>query len=240
MISVCMATYNGEQYLREQIDSILCQLGDEDELVISDDASTDSTCRIIESYDDKRIVLLHNDSGHFKWNFSNALQHAKGDYIYLADQDDVWLPGKVNACQKALQQYDLVVTDCILTDERLNVIEPSFFKFYRSGPGILKNSINNTYFGACMAMRRNVLDAALPFPQTIEVGHDIWLGLVAESIGKVKFIRQPLLYYRRHGKAITNLTSPLLTRSRRSFWTKVRSRFIVLNTLRQWRKARQC
>ncbi len=241
VISICMATYNGEQFIREQIDSILAQISPDDELVISDDSSTDSTCSIITSYHDSRIVFLHNDSHNFKWNFYNALRHAKGEYIYLADQDDVWLPCKIQVCQQALRQYDLVVSDCILTDKSLNVIKPSFFSFYHSGPGIIKNCINNTYFGACMAMRRNVLEAAMPFPETIEMGHDIWLGLVAESIGKVKFLKQPLLYYRRHGLALTNLNQPLLTRSKRSLWTKIKSRFIVLYTIFNWRRQhKQC
>lgn len=236
MISICMATYNGEKYLREQIDSILAQIGEDDELVISDDNSTDSTCDIIRSYNDSRIRLFHNDCHNFKWNFINALEHSKGEYIYLADQDDIWLPGKIPACQAALEKYSLVVTDSILTDENLNIICPSFFKYYHSGPGLIKNSINNTYFGACMAFRRSVLDAAMPFPKTLEIGHDIWLGLVGESTGKVLFLKQPYIYYRRHEKVLTNVGQSFFTRSKRSFWTKVKSRLIVLKTLYKWRK----
>ncbi len=236
MISVCMATYNGEQYLREQIDSILAQLGSNDELIISDDNSTDSTRDIVKSYSDPRITLLINNRQHFKWNFLNALTHSRGEYIFLADQDDVWLPGKVSACSRLLENCDMVVTDSIITDEQLNVIEPSFFTFYHSGKGILKNIVNNTYFGTCMAFRRSVLNAALPFPETIEIGHDLWLGLVAETMGNVKFLKQPYIYYRRHDAALTNIRQSLLTRSKRSLWTKIKGRLIVLKTLLKERK----
>ena len=89
MISVCMATYNGEKYLREQVGSILTQLGENDELVVSDDGSTDSTIDILKSYNDPRIKIFINTGRHgVNSNFENALRHADGDYIFLSDQDD--------------------------------------------------------------------------------------------------------------------------------------------------------
>lgn len=95
MISVCMATYNGEEYIKEQLESILCQLGEMDEIIISDDGSTDNTLNIIESYNDSRIKIHINTGKHgFVYNFENALQKAKGEYIFLSDQDDIWLPEK--------------------------------------------------------------------------------------------------------------------------------------------------
>ena len=226
-ISVCIATFNGEPYLRQQLDSILCQLSETDEVIISDDNSTDNTCAIIEGYNDHRITLLHNHSHNIKWNFQNALEHASGDYIFLSDQDDVWLPEKVSTCIKALNEYDLVVHDNKLCDSDLNVVEESFFSFYNSGPGLIKNALNNTYFGACMAMRAHIIKAALPLPQTQEIGHDIWLGLVAEMVGNVFFINEPLMLYRRHTNAHTNLSENLLHRSKRPLATKIWSRVIV-------------
>src|SRR5687768_7806689 len=96
MISVCMATKNGETYIAEQLDSILPQLGATDELIISDDSSSDTTVKIIQSYNDHRIKLIQNH--HLKGiarNFEISLQASKGDFIFLADQDDVWVDGKV-------------------------------------------------------------------------------------------------------------------------------------------------
>lgn len=228
MISVCIATYNGEKYVEQQISSILPQLSSDDEVIVSDDGSQDHTLDIIRSLNDPRIVICLNTRHGFKWNFLNALSHAHGDFVFLSDQDDVWLPGKVKACLEVLQEYDLVVHDSQLADKDLHVFNDSFFTFYHSGKGIIKNSLNNTYFGACMAMRRRVVEAALPFPETDEIGHDIWLGLVAEIIGKTYFLDKPYIIYRRHDLAHTNLAENIWHRSRRSLWTKIWSRVVVL------------
>lgn len=228
MISVCVATYNGEKYVAEQLRSILPQLGKDDEVVVSDDGSTDRTLQIIDDLRDPRIRVLHSTARYFKWNFHNALLAAKGDVIFLSDQDDVWLPDKVQKCLQALQEADMVVHDSRVVDDDLRELYPSFFRFYGSGPGLLKNALNNTYFGSCMAFKRQILEAALPFPETNEIGHDIWLGLVAEMTGKVRFLEEPLLLYRRHDLARTNLGQPLLKRSKRRLLTKVWSRVVVL------------
>ena len=139
MISVCIATYNGEKYIKEQLDSIINQIKEDDEIVISDDNSTDRTLEIINSYKDKRIKIYHSNARNFKKNFENALGNANGDIIFLSDQDDVWIDGKYEMCVSALQKYDLVVTDSTVVDENLNIIYPSFFSYYKSGPGIIKN-----------------------------------------------------------------------------------------------------
>ena len=117
MISVCIATHNGEQYIKEQLDSILCQLLSEDEVVISDDGSTDSTLEIIKGYNDPRIKIFNfkqpSKTSHThiyaSRNFENALKHAKGEYIFLSDQDDIWMPSKVAVCLGALKQNDMIV-----------------------------------------------------------------------------------------------------------------------------------
>ena len=200
MISVCMATYNGEKYIREQVDSILAQLGSDDELIVSDDGSSDATLSILRSYGDPRIKLSHNTLRHgVNGNFENALRQAQGDYIFLADQDDVWLPGKVRTCVEALRTADLVVHDCIVTDGNLHILHPSFFEIRRSASGFWKNLLCNSYVGACEAFRRSILEYALPLPSKLPVYHDGWLGSLADIKGKVKFIRTPLIYFRRHG-----------------------------------------
>ena len=100
MISVCMATYNGERFIVGQIRSILSQLNADDELIISDDGSTDDTTILIEGIGDKRITLLNGGFHSPIKNFENAIKHAKGDVVYLSDQDDLWLPGRVEAALK--------------------------------------------------------------------------------------------------------------------------------------------
>jgi glycosyltransferase involved in cell wall biosynthesis len=228
MNSICIATYNGEKYILEQLTSILSQINIDDEVIISDDDSSDNTIKLIKSLNDNRIKIIHGGFHHFKWNFANAMQHAKGEYIFLSDQDDVWIEGKYQTCLNKLQFVDLVCHNSSVVNENLNTIIPSFFDYYHSGAGIIKNSIKNTYFGACMAFNRKVLNAALPLPKTMEIGHDIWLGLVAESIGKTEFIKTPYLLYRRHDTALTNISNNLKSRSNRHLFTKLWSRLIVL------------
>ncbi len=224
MVSVCIATYNGEKYVAEQLRSILVQLQPTDEVIISDDGSSDNTCAIIQAFQDPRIHLLHNQAHNHKWNFQNALMHAKGDVIFLADQDDVWMDNKYDMALQALQDYDLVMLNSVLTDEHLQPMHPSFFQYYHSGTGMLKNTILCTYFGSHMAFRRRILDYALPFPNATAIFHDGWLGLIAEIVGKVHFIQTPTMYYRRHTNAPTDVTNSLLTRSKRNILVKITDR----------------
>ena len=198
MISVCMATYNGEKYVEEQTRSILCQLGKDDELIISDDASNDNTITVIQQIKDDRIKILHNENHGIVHNFENALRNATGNYIFLCDQDDIWLPNKVNEMLEVLQSYDLVVSDCVVVDKNLKVISNSFFREEASCKGFVKNLYKNSYLGCCMAFRKKILEYVLPFPKHIAM-HDIWIGLNVELRGSSFFLEKPLILYRRHG-----------------------------------------
>lgn len=219
-ISVCMATYNGEKFIKEQIDSILCQLGPNDELVISDDGSTDDTIKIIKSYDDSRIYVHHHktDRGYTK-NFENALNHATGDIFFLSDQDDVWMIDKVPTLLKYLEESDLVMSDAMVVDENLNVIYPSHFQRANVKKGFWINFAKTRYVGACMAFNKKVYDAVLPFPPNQKLCvHDYWISLLGELYFKTKLIKEPLIKYRRHGKNLTG------EKSNRSPYVKVASR----------------
>jgi glycosyltransferase involved in cell wall biosynthesis len=200
MISVCMATYNGAPFIERQLRSILMQLSKEDEVVISDDGSTDGTLSLIASFNDARIHVLHNPTKNLIKNFENTLKHAKGDYIFLADQDDVWRHDKVSLCGNALQEFTLVLSDCSLIDKDENVLHPSYFKLQPPRRSLFGNLYKNSYLGCCMAFQRKVLEKALPFPQNIPM-HDSWLGIVAQTLGPVHCIEEPLVLYRRHQSA---------------------------------------
>lgn len=216
MVSVCIATYNGEKYIREQLNSILSQLTVDDEIIISDDSSTDKTIEILREYKDPRIRIFSGGKFHSPiFNFENALKQAKGDYIFLSDQDDIWLDNKVAKMVEALKQYSLVVSDCYVVDKDCNIIRDSFFT-KQPTPGILKNIIKNNYIGCCMALRREVLTKALPFPKQIAM-HDIWLGLCGSLYYKAIFIPDKLILYRRHG----NNASPTGERSKYSLKYKL-------------------
>ena len=195
-----MATYNGESFLSQQIESILPQLGNHDELIICDDGSSDSTLKIIESFSDPRIRLYRNRFRNHILNFEFALNKAKGDFIFLSDQDDVWFPDKVKTMLSHLKSRDLVCHNSILTDKDLN--HPGDRTFFNDDPekktGFIKNLWHNQYVGCCLAFNRKILSKALPFPKGL-ITHDTWIGLVSELAGHPKFISEPLIYFRRHG-----------------------------------------
>ena len=163
LISVCMTTYNGERYVAEQVHSILASplVG---ELLVSDDGSTDRTLEVLRGIDDSRLRLLEGPRRGLVRNFESVLGRARGEYIFLSDQDDVWLPGKVETLLGYLKRADLVVSDCAVVDSHLKTLQPSFFATRGSGPGLWRNLLRNSYIGCCMALRRELLVHALPFP----------------------------------------------------------------------------
>ena len=209
MISVCMATYNGAKFIKEQIDSILPQLSADDELIISDDGSSDGTLEIIASYTDKRIKLLHHQkdpslakikhSRNFYYateNFENALKEARGDYIFLSDQDDIWKEDKVSESLRFLQNYDIVMSNFSIIDESNNITNQKFYKKSPISKFLLVNIANSHFLGCCMAFRKNVLEYCIPFPQKL-LAHDYWIGCLGVKKFLFSFIDEPLHLYRR-------------------------------------------
>ncbi len=206
MISVCMATYNGERFLREQIDSILCQLSPEDELIISDDGSTDGTLGIIGSYNDPRIRLLHHERKknrfysslnvtYSTFNFENALNTCTGDYVFLADQDDIWESGKIKKSLELLKTYDYVLHNFSLIDENGNILQE---EFYHKSPlkfHFMHDIVHPNFWGCCSCFKRAILLKALPFPPKICL-HDMWIGLVSEKVGRCFWNKEVLLKHR--------------------------------------------
>lgn len=218
MVSVCMATFNGEKYILQQINSILPQLNLGDELIISDDGSTDETVDIINNILDPRIKLIKSSKKNIVKNFESALVSAKGDIIFLSDQDDIWMPNKVEICKSYLIEYDLVFTNLAVFHDDIECTK-LFYEVNNCKTGIVKNLIKNHYIGATMAFQRKVLTKALPFPNNIYM-HDIWLALIAELHGNTAYIHQPLIYYRRHG----NNASKTGEKSTNSLYKKITMR----------------
>lgn len=200
MISVCIATYNGEKYIKEQLLSILPQLGKKDEVIISDDHSTDNTLDIVKGLNDNRIkIVMNNREKGYTSNFENALSYAIGDYIFLSDQDDIWMSNKVDYCIAELKEYDLVVSDAILINSKGEKIDDSFFYKRNVYYTWLGNIFKFGFLGCCMAFKMNVLKKALPFPKKhLYCTHDNWIFLVAQSFYKVKISHEKLIRYRRH------------------------------------------
>ncbi len=224
MVSVCIASYNGCKYMKEQLISILSQLSCNDEIIVSDDGSCDGTLEIISNMEDSRIKEVLNIEKHgVVPNFENAIKYASGDYIFLCDQDDLWVENKVKTCVEALQSVDLVVHNSLLMDGVGNVSDIDFFSLRKSTAGYWKNLYKNSFIGCCMAFRREILDYVLPFPKQI-LWHDMWIGLMVEKKGKTKFIDDKLLYYRRHG----NNASATAEKSSFSFPFQIKYRLQML------------
>lgn len=201
-ISICMASHNGEKYIVQQIESILHQLGPDDEFIISDDSSTDGTLAILSGYSDRRIKIFPGNSFFNPiFNFENALKQAGGEVIVLSDQDDIWLEKKLEVVRhhflKKPSPIYTIVLDGQVIDESGAILHESIFAQLASGKGILKNLIRNTFMGCCMAFSRELLPIALPFPKEIPM-HDSWLGLLSELYGQVEFVPLNTIQYRRH------------------------------------------
>lgn len=225
MVSVCMATYNGEKYIKAQIESILKQLGKNDELIISDDGSKDGTLSIIKAFNDVRIKLLFNKSKHgFVGNFENALRNARGEIIFLSDQDDVWYKDKIKKICLYLQDYDMIVHNANIVDGNGIYKGYTYFSLTHHGTGFMSNLWKTRFLGCCMAFSRNVLDYCLPIPQNI-VAHDYWLGMFSMTHFKVGFIPEVLMAYRRHGGNVSPSTEKSNNNIVYKLFTK---RFILL------------
>lgn len=218
-----MATYNGEKYIKEQIDSILIQLGVNDELIISDDGSSDKTLEIIMGIDDKRIKLYKNINIHgYAHNFENALKHTSGDYIFFSDQDDVWLPNKVERMLPYLKSDNFVISDAYITNENLEIKDRiSTWRKYKKG--YFRNLYKSIYAGCTCAFTKNIKDFCLPFPETLYIQHDNWIGLLSELKFNVINVNEPLIYYRRHDKN----TSGAGSKSSKTPFFMVKYRFVL-------------
>ena len=205
MISVCMATYNGSKYIKEQLESILSQLPEDAELIVSDDGSKDDTLDLVRNFRDTRIKIITGPGKGPVKNFENALREAKGEIIFLSDQDDVWQPDKL---EKVLSAFDAdtecVLHDAVVTDADGKMLMPSFFAWRKVHHGVLGNLMKNSYTGCCMTLTKELVTKALPFPEGIEM-HDWWIGLLAERDGASKFIDDKLIHYRRHGENANSL-----------------------------------
>jgi glycosyltransferase involved in cell wall biosynthesis len=234
MISVCMAAYNGEKYIREQIDSILSQLGQKDELIISDDGSTDNTFNIINEINDSRIKLFHNTIHHgVVGNFNNALEHSNGDVVFFSDQDDIWMNGKVEKCLEALKNNDMVVHNALLVDKDGNSLGRDYFSLFHLSTGFFNNLWKMCFLGSCMAFKRKSAEPFLPCPDDKIILHDYWLLMSMKfNHKKVACLMEPLLKYRRHDGTVTDAGKENHT----TLWYKLYKRFGLLFLLvkRYW------
>ena len=202
-VSVVMATYNGKMYFAEQLSSIIAELLPDDELIIVDDCSSDGTIDLLKTLDYPLVRVVYNiDNSGVLATFERGLLLSTREFVFLCDQDDVWLPGKRAAIVGAFEECPgtlAVVSDVQLIDATGLVTAQSFMAT-RGGfrGGLMSTLARNRYLGCAMAVRRELLFAALPIPRSVPM-HDMWLGALASVLGKVHYIPYPLVQYRRHG-----------------------------------------
>lgn len=211
-IDILLATYNGEKYLKELIDSILSQTYKNIRLIISDDCSQDGTTKILEEYvkKDNRVVTYcqTQNLGYIK-NFEFLLKQVKSELYMLGDQDDVWLPQKIEKSVQMLksENADLVFGDLEVVDKDLNTIYPSFNDFMLLSRKIKKyiksyklNYLYNCVTGCTVIARSKFIPKILPIPAKSKYFvHDHWIGIMMSIYGKVAYMPDKYIKYRQHG-----------------------------------------
>ncbi|WP_052742446.1 glycosyltransferase family 2 protein [Sphingomonas sp. Ag1] len=202
-VSILVATYNGARYLADQMDSILAQVAPDDEVIVVDDGSSDTTFAMLSDYAARFpcVTALRNDRNMgVRKTFERLLGLSTRNIVFLSDQDDIWIEGRKARMIEALQQGGCVAVlanSLVMTDEGIG---RSFFpEGHRPDVGsVARTFVRNPFIGCCMAFRREVLAVALPFPASISM-HDWWIGTCAMAIGEVRYVAAPSLLYRRHG-----------------------------------------
>lgn len=218
MIDILLATYNGEKYLNQQIDSIITQTYKDWQLLIRDDLSTDNTVNIIKNYICKypdKIRLIEDNKGHLglAQNFGALLELALSEYIMFCDQDDIWLPNKIeltlNTMKAAGQTWPntplLVHTDLKVVDETLMPIAESFWKLHRISPEsdcqLKKIIYRNIVTGCTVMINKKAKEISMPFPPEAGI-HDWWITLNVAKHGKIIYVPDKTILYRQHSKNI--------------------------------------
>jgi glycosyltransferase involved in cell wall biosynthesis len=232
-VSVCMATYNGEKYIHRQLTSILDQLSDDDEVVVVDDCSTDGTVATIARIGDRRIGVHINDRNRGEvFSFDRAMMLAKNDFLFLSDQDDVWVPGRVTLMRQRLVDSGASVVASNfrwVTAAEVPIDVPyagvAAHDSRRHFGNIVDIFLGKTnYFGCAMALRREFVPMVLPIPSFVE-SHDLWIALASNFVGSNVHIDDSTLLKRKHDQNVTS------TVSARSLYRKLKSRIVFVTSL---------
>jgi len=225
-VSVCMATYNGQDYVAEQIASILDQLSPDDELIVVDDASKDATTDVVRSINDPRIILLPSrENRGYVASFEKAIAASRGAYIMLSDQDDVWIPGRLDKLLKSLQTKAFAASNFTVFGGPANKLQKVQLKEADSRRW-LSNLVTTwigirPYYGCTMAFRADAKRLILPFPSFLTETHDQWIAIVANLNREMAHVESATVARRLHDQNTT-------PKSRRPVSVIIRARIMLL------------
>lgn len=209
LVSIAIATYNGEKYLRKQLESIYNQSYKNIEVIVCDDCSTDKTIEILREYEKKyglKIFINEFNLGYVK-NFEKAISLCNGNYIALSDQDDIWLEEKIEILIKEIGNNLLIHSDCELIDDNDNIIQKSWKKEIFSHQCYEDFLFSNVVTGCTILFKRELLKSALPFPDGLAY-HDWYIAILAAKQNKIKYLNKSLIKYRQHSSQDTGAISP--------------------------------
>jgi len=202
LVSICIATYNGERYLKKQLNSICSQTYENIEIIIQDDCSSDNTIKIIEAYQQKHpIKLFQNNTnlGYIK-NFESLVAKANGEYIALCDQDDIWEKDKIELLVKNIDSASLIYANSLLIDADDTSLEKTLQEKLKnnfiSSQEPLNFLFDNSVSAHAMLFKKELVPTIVPFPQ--QIYFDAWIAMNAANKQGVRYLNKNLVYYRQH------------------------------------------
>ena len=219
-ISILLSTYNGEKYLKEQLDSLFLQTYNDFNILIRDDGSTNKTKYILNEYEKNypnKVQIIEDGIGNLgsSKSFMKLLEYSSDcEYVMFCDQDDVWLPEKIEMSINKIKELEvesnkniplLVFTDLTVVDEKLNIINKSYWNYQKLIPSITndwkKLLSQNVITGCTIIMNKKAKEVCLPFTLEMMI-HDQWIGVNVSKYGKIGYLNEQTILYRQHGNNV--------------------------------------
>jgi len=237
LVSVAMATYNGENFIAAQLDSIIQQTHKNIEIVITDDASSDKTVQIIKNFQGKYPLIqlfINNVNSGITKTFEHSFKNCKGDFIAIADQDDIWELNKIETLLNEIGNEDAIYSNSLLIDKKGQSLHKEFKSlmhlqsYYDGAPFLMGNCVP----GHTILMKADFAKMIIPLP--CEMMFDRWISFCAASNNGIKYVDKPLVQYRQHE---SNAVGVGKSKNKSKKKTKAQQFYIKLGELKAFEKA---